>query len=51
MRALLTFTAVAVPTFLAAAEPPAPAVFNHGGKPAFSLTLPADWDAIHAESK
>jgi hypothetical protein len=48
---LQTFTAVAFSTFLAAAEPVAPVVVNHGGKPAFRLTLPAGWDAIQAEHK
>lgn len=56
MRSLLLTFALISSSALVAVEP-APqaadqqATIHHGAKPAFSLTLPAGWDAIQAEEK
>lgn len=51
MRTLLLAFALASSITLLAAEPASQAIVQHGGKPAFSLTLPAGWDAIQADEK
>ena len=51
MRTLLLVMALASSTTLMAMEPAPQALVQHNAKPAFSLTLPAGWDAVQVEEK